>query len=1028
MLLSQGQTLNRYQIIALLGEGGMGSVYQAHDPRLQRDVAIKVMHPYFARQPSFCERFTQEARTAARLDHPGIVKIFDSGEENDILYIVMEFIHGPNLRQILANLAKEKRLVILTEAAQVVRQVCLALEYAHRNGVLHRDIKPDNIMLKPEPVESLPYRPVLTDLGLAKLLEGIPITQEGESLGTPAYMSPEQALGKPVDARSDVYSLGILLYELCVGRLPFPAKTLSEAIRYHTQVMPPPPAAIRVDLHEALAKVILKCLEKDPALRFSHASELAEAIGAALRLMPQGRPITTIPQPDTGASSLMAQYQVGLAESLGATPQGIKPRQSPRPGTDGIVIMVKDKTARTVLLKNKKVTIGRGEDSDILLDDPKASRHHVQVEFDGANYQVIDMNSTNGTILGNTPLLAGVPVVWNPEKLLRIGDTWLRLERTSPAPVKAKAETGLPAYTGSIGGRVGISLEPRVLSVNPGGIAAVNITIINQSPVVDHFTLSLSGVPAEWIAGASNEAQLMPGMRHETSVTIQPPYSPTSRAGSYTLAARVSSRAAPDDVAEERVVLTVTPFFRLDAGLHPQKLRSHDAGTFSVSASNQGNADLWVSFGGSDPEDGCLYTFDPARLLIPAGEERKAQLSVRPKSSLSEWSARTYFFTVSVQSEAEPGLGQQIHGELEQVAPALEMNIRPQKQKGASQGSFSVQVSNHGQGLLKVRLEASDPEEGCRYLFNPGELSIAPGQESTARLMVYPKSLLYGDQVKTYLFTVTGRLADTPGLLRQVQGEWEQAAHGVEMNLLPQKQSGSVEGKFSIQLSNRSDAELILDLKAADPGQLCRYILNPTRLTLPVGETRNVDLKVLPLAPLAENASRQILFDVSAWIVGATTALVKTQGEWEQWLPPAAAPEKAGQVVPVAPEKQAGYPDTDARARQPEIPVIPPGSDALAKPKRSFMAGCLLFLVGIALTLLGTSFAGESLTPYDYSMQSLVLACTGSVFLVGFIMTLVIALRAYQKKSIGKLVLICVLGFIAIFVISVLKASRILLH
>ena len=681
MLLSIGQTLNRYQIVALLGEGGMGSVYQARDPRLQRDVAIKVMHPHFARQPSFRERFDQEARTAARLDHPGIVKIFDSGEENEILYIVMEYIHGPNLRQILTNLSKEKRLIILAEAARVVRQICLALDYAHRNGVLHRDIKPDNIMLKPEPAENLPYRAVLTDLGLAKLLEGIPITQEGESLGTPAYMSPEQALGQPVDARSDVYSLGILLYELSVGRLPFPAKTLSEAIRYHTRELPPPPAAIRVDLHDSLAKVILKCLEKDPGPRFSNAKELAEAIDAALTSMMQAAtpPSGTQPESAKGATSLMTQYQASLMEAHEAKSGQVIPRQTPVPGTDAIMIMVKDRTARSILLKNKTLTIGRSEDNDIILDDPKASRRHIQVEFDGTDYHVIDMNTTNGTILGNTALLAGVPVTWNPEKLLRIGDTWLRLDRVSAPPVKPVPESAPSTFTQSLGGRVGIFLEPVTLSVQPGGSAVVKVTIINQSPVVDHFAVSFSGVPAEWLSGAPPEAQLMPGKRYEASLTIQPPSSPKSRAGSYTLTARASSRTAPEDAAEASSILTVTPFYKIDASLHPQKQRSLDAGSFSIAVCNQGNADLHILLSGSDAEEGCLYSFDPEKLIIPAGEERSAQLKVRPKTTLSEWSTRTYYFILTVRAEEGAGLTQQIHGELEQAAPALDISLKPQK-------------------------------------------------------------------------------------------------------------------------------------------------------------------------------------------------------------------------------------------------------------------------------------------------------------------------------------------------------------
>ncbi len=274
-----GQSLDRYQIVTLLGEGGMGAVFKARDVTLQRDVAVKVMHPQLARRPNFQERFLQEARTAARMDHPGIVKVFDFGQARDLLYIVMEFIPGANLRQMLQDLKKESKWIVLPEALQLVRQVALALDYAHDQGVLHRDIKPDNIMLKAERGDGLPYRPVLTDLGLAKLLEGGMLTQEGMSMGTPAYMSPEQALGEETDARSDVYSVGILLYELAVGRLPFAVKTITEAIRCHTKEPPPVPRSIRPDLPEGVERVILRAIEKDAGDRYADAASLARGLG-----------------------------------------------------------------------------------------------------------------------------------------------------------------------------------------------------------------------------------------------------------------------------------------------------------------------------------------------------------------------------------------------------------------------------------------------------------------------------------------------------------------------------------------------------------------------------------------------------------------------------------------------------------------------------------------------------------------------------------------------------------------------------
>lgn len=273
-----GSKLNRYLLLDLLGEGGVGAVFKARDETLQRFVAVKVLHTQFARQANFRERFLLEARASASMDHPGIVKVYDFGQSEDLLYIVMEYIPGSNLRELLENLQVADRWMPLPEAVELACQVSLAIDYAHKQRVLHRDIKPDNIMLKMGQSGSLPYRPVLTDLGLARLLGEQSITQVGMSMGTPAYMSPEQAIGQTMDKRSDVYSLGILLFELVTGRLPFPATTITEAIRYHTQEPPPQPSDLCKDCPVSLEATILKALEKDPADRFQSAKSLAQAL------------------------------------------------------------------------------------------------------------------------------------------------------------------------------------------------------------------------------------------------------------------------------------------------------------------------------------------------------------------------------------------------------------------------------------------------------------------------------------------------------------------------------------------------------------------------------------------------------------------------------------------------------------------------------------------------------------------------------------------------------------------------------
>src|SRR3990172_4196616 len=427
-----GRTLGHYRIAALLGEGGVGAVFKAYDETLQRDVAIKVVHPSIARQKGFQEQFLQEARTAARLDYPGIVKVYEFGVSDDHLYIVMELMPGANLSKLLNDLKAQGKWIVLTESVELIRQVCLSVDYAHRHGILHPDLKPESIMLKPEPVDGLPYRPVLTDLGLAKFAKIGLEPRGGTSMVTPAYISPEQALGQPTDSRSYVYSLGILLFELAVGRLPFPAKTITEAVRFHAQEPPPAPRSLRPDLPETLERAILRALAKVPDDRFSDARAMAEALAKPAQA-PTALVAPTAAAPQ-GSVSLMTEYERSPVEFRGPSAPAAFPPLDSKITRDQITVLIPDTTARSVPLEGKTIIIGRDSTNDLVFDRNRISRQHARITFDGTHYQVTDLGSTNGTYLGTTQLLSGVPETWRPELPLRIGDVFLRLERRSVAP------------------------------------------------------------------------------------------------------------------------------------------------------------------------------------------------------------------------------------------------------------------------------------------------------------------------------------------------------------------------------------------------------------------------------------------------------------------------------------------------------------------------------------------------------------------------------------------------------------------
>ena len=265
----------QFTVGPLLGQGGFAVVFRAKDELLRRDVAIKVLDVQGSPSPTLSERFVREAQTIARLEHPNIVPIYEVGQQEGLLYIVMRCVDGPSLRQLVGA---HQRLSV-ADAGRVARQVADALQYAHSEGVVHRDVKPDNILLDKR------GRVFVTDFGIAKAAQAASaaqLTTEGMIIGTPQYMSPEQAAGDVVDGRSDIYSLGIVLYQMLTGNPPFDGQSSASILAKQLTATPTPIRDLRSDVPRAFELVLDRMLAKDPAARYQTAAEVSQALVAAL--------------------------------------------------------------------------------------------------------------------------------------------------------------------------------------------------------------------------------------------------------------------------------------------------------------------------------------------------------------------------------------------------------------------------------------------------------------------------------------------------------------------------------------------------------------------------------------------------------------------------------------------------------------------------------------------------------------------------------------------------------------------------
>ncbi|NLC68028.1 MAG: Stk1 family PASTA domain-containing Ser/Thr kinase, partial [Clostridiaceae bacterium] len=264
---------NRYELIEKIGGGGMAVVYKARCRLLNRYVAVKVLREEFTGDEEFVKRFEIEAQSAASLSHPNIVPIYDVGNENNVYYIVMEYVDGITLKEYIA----EKGPLEWKEAIRIATQICSAIEHAHIKKIIHRDIKPQNILVTKEGIAKV------TDFGIARAATSSTITMVGTTIGSVHYFSPEQARGGYIDEKSDLYSLGIVLYEMVTGRMPFDGESPVAIALMHIQDKPVPPTELNKDIPKALNDIIIKAIRKEQSNRYQSASEMLEDLYRALR-------------------------------------------------------------------------------------------------------------------------------------------------------------------------------------------------------------------------------------------------------------------------------------------------------------------------------------------------------------------------------------------------------------------------------------------------------------------------------------------------------------------------------------------------------------------------------------------------------------------------------------------------------------------------------------------------------------------------------------------------------------------------
>lgn len=563
MTSTAGTIFEGYRLLRKLGEGWLGTVHVAQSLDDAQSQALRVLRPELTTQAQVMTQFRRLFEKWQRLNHPRILKPAQLVEHEQYVLYTMPLAASGSVRHLQLAHARDGQFIDLLVAIDLVRQAAEAIAYAHNHNLIHGNLKPENLLLTPAKaiLGRQAYGVLVSDFGVAELQAFTHGIHDRQIISAPAYMAPEQFKGNRTDLRSDIYSLGVILYELLTNLLPFEAKDFTEAADKHLHVAPIPPGQVRVEIPTSVEEIVLTCMAKSPEYRYRSVAELEEALQDALNeLLPRG------PKPTVVMPEIPEPPAPRIEPLVDRTPY-------PR-------IQVCDQAGhliRVESIRDTTATLGRAAENTFVLEHAGVSRHHLSLSVRDDQVYVTDLGSTNGTTLQGVPLPVRNEVLWPDGATLRLEPFWLRLQ--PPQKVVQQA-------------RIGVLVKDSSLTLVPGVPLALKVHLANTGRTVDHFRLEVDGVPAEWVQNLYQELQLNPATDAEATLNILVPTDAKYHAQAYPMRVIARSRENPEEIGFTPMTWTVQPFYRTSTTFKPQRRSAWRKTHYQLTLRNDSNTAL----------------------------------------------------------------------------------------------------------------------------------------------------------------------------------------------------------------------------------------------------------------------------------------------------------------------------------------------------------------------------------------------------------------------------------------------------